>query len=425
MVFSLIGGAGRMAQAAKPLMNKPAAQPRRRGLIGNVGNMLQQNRQAAPTGDRLMMALSALGGDMTPWMYNQQMQREDRRLAEERQREMQAREGERNTAQKAQMQERERLYQQADALGVPRDQFAFLPDSVREEMLSRQYAPEEPDRPSSYQEYTLTDPTPTPAEYNEFLQRNPRGTQVNVNTNPQGQRVELGNIPQGYQAVFDEQTGSYRMQPVPGSPDAVAAENQGEQRERYGQVVLEDIGRAADLIANGGFATTGRFSGLRAMDPESDAGTLSGIYEGIRANVALDRLQAMREASPTGGAVGQFTDDERRAFETTLGELEQARRPEVQLYILGRLQNMYLDAIYGTPQQLEEAVQAGRLDPATAQQYMQRVPPEEFVQQMLGGGAPDVPEDLPSPENMPDGTRVRDRETGATYILRNGRWGPE
>ncbi|MED5549878.1 MAG: hypothetical protein VX529_11025 [Pseudomonadota bacterium] len=50
--------------------------PQRRSLFGRAGEMLRENRQAAPTGDRLVMALAALGGDTTPWQRHQMMRAE-------------------------------------------------------------------------------------------------------------------------------------------------------------------------------------------------------------------------------------------------------------------------------------------------------------------------------------------------------------
>ena len=48
----------------------------------------------------------------------------------------------------------------------------------------------------------------------------------------------------------------------------------------------------------------------------------------IKANIGFDKLQSMREASPTGGALGQVAVQELEALQAVLGSLEQAQSPK-------------------------------------------------------------------------------------------------
>lgn len=56
--------------------------------------------------------------------------------------------------------------------------------------------------------------------------------------------------------------------------------------------------------------------------PLTDAKALKASIGVILNNIAFDKLSGMREASKTGGAVGQLTDDERRALGSLKGALE-------------------------------------------------------------------------------------------------------
>ena len=67
----------------------------------------------------------------------------------------------------------------------------------------------------------------------------------------------------------------------------------------------------------------------------------------IRANIGFDRVQQMRESSPTGGALGQVTEFENRLLQSTLGNLEQSQSREQILENLGRIESIYLDIVHG------------------------------------------------------------------------------
>ena len=54
-----------------------------------------------------------------------------------------------------------------------------------------------------------------------------------------------------------------------------------------------------------------------------DARKLSGKLETIKANLGFEKLQQMREQSPTGGALGQVSDFENKLLQSTFGNLDQ------------------------------------------------------------------------------------------------------
>jgi len=60
----------------------------------------------------------------------------------------------------------------------------------------------------------------------------------------------------------------------------------------------------------------------------SEARDFEARLETIKANIGFDKLQAMRDASPTGGALGQVSEMELRQLNASMGNLEQSQSPE-------------------------------------------------------------------------------------------------
>jgi hypothetical protein len=81
--------------------------------------------------------------------------------------------------------------------------------------------------------------------------------------------------------------------------------------------------------------------------PATQAHDLVKVIDTVKANVGFDKLQQMRAASPTGGALGQVSDFENRMLQSVLGNLETSQSQEQLLYNLRRLNDVYLDIIHG------------------------------------------------------------------------------
>jgi len=166
----------------------------------------------------------------------------------------------------------------------------------------------------------------------------------------------IGTVPQGYSVVQDPSSpAGYRMVPIPGGPedtsqaDATAAEVRGNQTD----IVMDEISRARDLIENQGVVpTTGPIGALvGGALPNTPAGALSQRLQTIRANIGFERLQQMRDASPTGGALGQVSEMENRLLQSVYGSLEQAQSAEELLYNLERIESIYTRVVHeGIPE---------------------------------------------------------------------------
>ena len=159
----------------------------------------------------------------------------------------------------------------------------------------------------------------------------------------------LGTIPQGYEAVRDPETGAFTMRPVPGGPednsekDALADEG----KRRSGDVVIEDIDRVITKMDDGGLPVAGMGGGILSNIPGTDAHDVSKLINTIKANVGFDRLQQMRDSSPTGGALGAINQSEMTLLNSALGSLEQSQSPEQFKENLTRLKGIYQGIVHG------------------------------------------------------------------------------
>lgn len=161
----------------------------------------------------------------------------------------------------------------------------------------------------------------------------------------------MGSIPAGYRVEYDEGGNPVQMSPIPGSPAAMEAESAAaqagmrqDQTGRYADVVLQDLDQALGLT---GSDTTGLLGTLLQNVPGTNARNLDALLTTIRSNIGFDRLQAMREASPTGGALGAVSDFENRQLQSTLGNLEQSQTEDQLRRNLERVRETYLDIIHG------------------------------------------------------------------------------
>lgn len=102
--------------------------------------------------------------------------------------------------------------------------------------------------------------------------------------------------------------------------------------------VIAKINEARALIRKGGTSGWGAYlSNL----PETDALALSGAFDTIQANLAFDRLQQMRDQSPTGGAVGSVTERELALLGSTVASLNQKQDAETLLNNLDAIERHY------------------------------------------------------------------------------------
>lgn len=122
---------------------------------------------------------------------------------------------------------------------------------------------------------------------------------------------------------------------------ASAAEGQKQLRQYMmeastGQMV-SDIDAASKLVDK---ASTG-WGAVMQFIPGSDGMRLKDKLTTIKANIGFDKLQQMRAASPTGGALGQVAIQELVALQSSLASLNQWSSPETLKENLGKIKQHY------------------------------------------------------------------------------------
>ena len=112
-----------------------------------------------------------------------------------------------------------------------------------------------------------------------------------------------------------------------------------------GSIVVNDaINRGLPMVDNWTAGLGGQLlSGLAG----TDAADLSKLLESVKANAGFDKLQSMREASPTGGALGQVSNTELGFLQSVFGNLEQSQSPTQLKYNLQLFQYVYNSMIHG------------------------------------------------------------------------------
>lgn len=101
--------------------------------------------------------------------------------------------------------------------------------------------------------------------------------------------------------------------------------------------IIQEVGEAKAKVS--GF-TSGLGSYLSVL-PLTDAKDLSKRLTTIKANLGFDRLQQMRDASPTGGALGQVAVQELIALQSTIASLDQDQSPAELRTALDKIEKSY------------------------------------------------------------------------------------
>ena len=133
--------------------------------------------------------------------------------------------------------------------------------------------------------------------------------------------VQLGSIPAGYEVITNK-NGNIEMRVVPGGPadkeqilNDEAKVREQVRKQMKGNLVIKNIALARQNINNPdtfmGFKipVTGFGAWLKDV-PNTQAKGTAGMIATIKANIGFAELNDMRQASPTGGALGQVSNKE-------------------------------------------------------------------------------------------------------------------
>ena len=206
--------------------------------------------------------------------------------------------------------------------------------------------------PTSVQEFQFGQENPGFVDFRREMAEAQR-PQTNVDAR------NMGSIPPGMQIVTDPETGAVRMEEIPGGPaerERLAEERSREQQQqltaRQLNPTIDDITTARDLAearTMGFIPRTGMFSNVLRMLPGAgqSAVDLERTVEGIKAGTSLENLNQMRQASPTGGALGNVSDKQSALLSDAFGSLDVTLSRPVFLYNLARVENTLNDIVHG------------------------------------------------------------------------------
>jgi hypothetical protein len=192
-------------------------------------------------------------------------------------------------------------------------------------------------------------------------QRKAGASVTNVNTNVGSSGIDYGDPPKGLAwarnpdgSVKLDERGAPLALPIQGTPEYLAwqqANQAGANRDAAAaqttDIVTTDINRALEKIDQAIIPATGAVGGVAQYIPNTNAYDVRALVQTIKGNIGIDKLQAMRMMSPTGGALGNVTEGELATLQATLGNLDQAQSDEQIKYNLKRVHNTYLDIVHG------------------------------------------------------------------------------
>lgn len=117
------------------------------------------------------------------------------------------------------------------------------------------------------------------------------------------------------------------------------AQNALSTLESQSNRVVSEIDKALNLAENSSTAT-GWGNVATGWAPNTDARALNNALMTIKANVGFDKLQSMRDNSPTGGALGQVSEFENRLLQAVNGALDPLQKDQL-VENLRIIQEMY------------------------------------------------------------------------------------
>jgi hypothetical protein len=112
--------------------------------------------------------------------------------------------------------------------------------------------------------------------------------------------------------------------PIKGGPKDTSAKDKAvaETAKTKAEVVIKKVDEALGQV---GFFSTGLTGSVLGNIPGTGAYDLDRTIDTIKANVGFNELQAMRQASPTGGALGQVAVQELNMLQAVLASLEKGQ----------------------------------------------------------------------------------------------------
>lgn len=142
--------------------------------------------------------------------------------------------------------------------------------------------------------------------------------------------------------------------------DQVVQALSGQPDVNYGRLQDASIvaNKVNDALGSLGFFSSGLAGQFSSWIRSTPAGTLNSIYKTLQAKIGFDELQAMRDASPTGGALGQVSERELDLLSSAIANLDVGLNAETQAQNLQEIADFFEK--FQADQILKYEQQAGR-----------------------------------------------------------------
>lgn len=134
------------------------------------------------------------------------------------------------------------------------------------------------------------------------------------------------------------------VEPIPGGPaDLKAGEAGAKAKARQEGAIAQADSVLAEIRDAKGLVSwnTAGVGGLTQFAPATEGRNLSAKLQTIKANLGFDRLQQMRDQSPTGGALGAVAVQELAALQSTVASLDQMQSPSQLGTALDKIERHY------------------------------------------------------------------------------------
>lgn len=149
-------------------------------------------------------------------------------------------------------------------------------------------------------------------------------------------RSGQGKPPPGYAWMPDGQS----LRPISGGPHDTSAKDAQRQATIVERADIV-IGKVDDALKQTNYSTAGALGAVRGMIPGTSAYDLRANVDTVKANLGFQELAAMREASPTGGALGQVAVRELELLQSTISSLDANQSPGQLRKSLGKVKTHY------------------------------------------------------------------------------------
>lgn len=168
------------------------------------------------------------------------------------------------------------------------------------------------------------------------------------------------------------------LEPIPGGPKDTAPKEAARAKGavQKADTVIRKVDEALGLV---GPTTTGLIGDLRSTMlgriTGSGAFDLEKTIDTIKANLGFSELQAMREASPTGGALGQVAVQELNMLQSTIASLDKGQDDEIVRRNLEQVKQHFQNWKAAVEQAQAEGGSQPTAQPAPTAPAMNKMPP--------------------------------------------------